>query len=158
MELYIYGIIYIYIYIFVLFIFCACTLSRSVCIPVFFLLSRRQKNSVCFCRISPNLDGSFISTPGFWVVVPLSSSQQPPRNHCPMKLDVIHVPDVHDSFTARAPLRDRNDQKAETTNACPSIFARTPTCSPISGYARSQTGSRSFVSLESQLNKFEWRA
>lgn len=41
-----------------------------------------------------------------------------------MKLNVIHVPDVHDSFTARAPLRDRNDQKAETTNARARRFLR----------------------------------
>ena len=42
-----------------------------------------------------------------------------------MKLDVIHVPDVHDSFTGRASRRDRNDQEAETTNARPSIFPPT---------------------------------
>jgi len=29
------------------------------------------------------------------------SSYETLRNYCPMKLDVIHVPDVHDSFTGR---------------------------------------------------------
>lgn len=36
--------------------------------------------------------------------IPLRSpvlSHETLRNYCPMKLDVIHVPDVHDSFTAR---------------------------------------------------------
>lgn len=37
----------------------------------------------------------------------LPLSHETLRNYCPMKLDVIHVPDVHDSFTARIAYNDR---------------------------------------------------
>jgi len=55
--------------------------------------------------LSPSLSHPIYLSPSS--LFPLASllalvlSHETLRNYCPMKLDVIHVPDVHDSFTAR---------------------------------------------------------
>lgn len=49
----------------------------------------------------------------------LALSHETLRNYCPMKLDVIHVPDVHDSFTTRTTSNAYNNRTCEIDTDSP---------------------------------------